>query len=436
VTPSAVEVRESARLAPARDNRLLPYSLLGVGALALALIAGQPALAALSVPFALALAFGLRRMGTVEVKTRVTLDAGQVLEGDVVVGRIELEWAGQFEAQVMLNRLNGVRPVAGSTTSWSLEPGPQRVELPIRLVAEQWGRHTVAEVWVRLEAPFGLLSWTGQVAAGPTLRVLPATEQLTRLLDPAESRAVLGAHRSSRLGAGDEFAELRPYAPGDRLRDLNWSASARHRRPFVNRRHPELSGDVVIVIDAFADGSTGSARALARAARAAWALASIHLRANDRVGLAGLGQSTRWLAPAGGRLARYQLLETLLNIGGEAASQARGRSAHRPAVPASALVIVLTPLHDLLTVRTLHDWRARGRSVAAVVIDMTDLLGEPARAAETLARRIWRIELDQRRRALAELGIPVVTAAGDGAMTPVVSALRRARRAPSLRRTR
>ncbi len=190
----------------------------------------------------------------------------------------------------------------------------------------------------------------------------------------------------------------------------------------------------MIAIDALADDSAAATAVLARAARAAWALTSVHLRANDRVGLAGLGGSTQWLPPAGGRLARYRLLETLLRIGGEAADPVTVRRGHhRAAVPASALVIALTPLHDKRTLDTLATWRARGRWVAVVIIDTSDLLGEPASHAEALARRLLRLELGRRKHELAELGIPVVTATADDPMTTVVPALRRARRAPFVR---
>lgn len=226
---------------------------------------------------------------------------------------------------------------------------------------------------------------------------------------------------------------MRPYAPGDRLRDLNWSATARHRRLFVNRHHPDLSGDVVIVLDAFADGSSGSTAALARAARAGWAIASIHLQANDRVALAGLGGGPSWLPPAGGRRARYRLLEALLDIGGEVAGGTTQGGTVWIAVPPSALVVALTPLHDPRIVGALLSWRAHGRSVAVVKIDTDDLLGEPGSAADSLARRLWSIEIDHHRRELTHFGIPVVTF-GDGPLAPVVSALRRVRRAPVVRR--
>ena len=424
----------TARLSPSRDARLVPYCLIALGGLAASLVAGQPALAALAIPFALALAVGLRRTRPVTVAARFVLDTDQVLEGDPVTGRLELAWDAAFETRIMLDRLRGVAPLPGDALSWAVPVASRSFQIPIRMRAVQWGRHTPGEVWVRMEAPLGLLTWTGNVIAAPALRVLPGSERLTDLLDPAESRTVLGTHRSKRIGGDGEFAELRPYSPGDRLRDLNWPATARHRRPFVNRHHPELAGDVVIAIDALADDSAASSAVLARAARAAWALASVHLRANDRVGLAGLGGSTQWLPPAGGRLARYRLLETLLRIGGDAADPATVRhDKHRAAVPSSALVIALTPLHDKHTLDTLQAWRARGRSVAVVVIETADLLGEPASPAEALARRVLRLELDRRRRELAELGIPVVTATADDPMTTVVPALRRARRAPFVR---
>lgn len=431
MTGRVTESARTAGLPSARDGRLLPFAIIALGALTGALVMGQPVLAALAAPFALALALGLRRAGPVDVTARMILDTDQVLEGDVVTGHILLDWDGAFGADVMLHRLRGVAPIGDDTLSWSLPAATGPITLPVRLRATQWGLHQVGEVWVRLDTRFGLVCWTGNVVTGPSLRVLPGAERLNRLLDPAESRAVWGAHRSRRLGDGHEFAELRPYVPGDRLRDLNWTATARHRRPLVNRYHPDLAGEVVIALDVFG-GDGGSRIGLVRAARAAWAIASTHLRANDRVGLAGLGGSTQWLPPAGGRRARYRLLETLLRIGGEAAAPT-ARSGGRAAVPGSALVIALTPLHDRATLDTLGAWRARGRSVAVVLIENGNDPGRDPSEAERLARRLWGLELDRRKQELGRMGIPVVTVSADEPMTPVVSALRRARRAPSVR---
>lgn len=426
------EVVVTTALPASRDERLVPYCLVAVGALGATLLSGRPELAGLAVPFMLALAIGLRVRGPVVVSTRVILDAGQVLEGDLVSGRVEVRWQGTLDVRVILDRPHGILlPAPGGASEWEVPAAAGAVELPFQLRAARWGRQPAGEVWVRLSAPFGLLTWTGRVAIMPALRVLPASERLTRLLNPPEARAVLGEHRSPRHGAGHEFAELRPYAPGDRLRDLNWGATARHGRPFVNRHYREVSGDVVIVVDAFGDGSGGSTEALARAARAAWSLASAHLQANDRVGLAGLGSGTRWLAPGGGRRAKYQLLETLLEIGGTPEdAPLPGVSPLGPAIPSAALLIALTHLHDHRTLRLLQRWRARGRAVVAVSIDTSDLLGGPSSPTEALALRVWGMELEGRRRQLTDLGIPVVELSDGAPIAPVVSALRRTRQAP------
>ena len=415
-------VERRVTLAPARDGRLAPYGVVALGALGAAAFAGEPTLALLAVPFVLALALGLRRTDPVAVTARVFLDADRVLEGDVVTGRLLLEWEGAYDAQVMLHRLDGVAPGHAEEVSASRR-GATSIELPVRLEALHWGRHSLGEVWLRLAVPFGLVSWTGKVLSGPPIRVLPTADRLRRLLDPHESRAVWGAHPSRRLGDGHEFAELRPYAPGDRLRDLNWAATARHRQPFVNKHHPELAADVVIALDAFDDGSAGASEMLARAARAAWALASVHLAANDRLGLVGLGRTPHALLPAGGRLARYRLLDMLLRIGGEAAAHIMRRRG-RTTPPAGALVIALTPLHDPWTVRVLEAWRARGRPVAVVVVEAPSPEGAES-PAEALARRVWAVELGRRKHELASLGIPVVTAPADSSVASVVGALRR-----------
>jgi uncharacterized protein (DUF58 family) len=203
MTVPRVSAEETTTLHPARDERLVPYTLIAIGGLTGSLITGQPALVALAIPFALVLAIGLRHAGPLAVRTRITLDAEQVLEGDRITGRIELRWDGRHEADLILDRLRGVgsaetqRPL-----SWTLPAGTGSAEIPLDLMAQQWGRHSVGELWLRVRAPLSLVCWTGRIAVAPTLRVLPERERLNRLLDPAESHAVLGAHLSRRLGDG------------------------------------------------------------------------------------------------------------------------------------------------------------------------------------------------------------------------------------------
>jgi uncharacterized protein (DUF58 family) len=431
-----VETSGSAKLPPLHDGRFESYAIVAFVGFGGALVTGQPILAALAFPFALALALGLRQRGFTEVRAKIVLDAGQVLEGDPVTGRIILEWDRDARGDVMLHRLEGVVPPDRDAVRWSFPETVRGMDVPIQLHATQWGQHTMCEVWVRLTDRFGLVTWTGKVVPPPALRVLPGTERLNRLLQPADPRAVWGMHPSRRLGHGVDFAELRPYAPGDRLRDMNWTATARRGSPFVNRYHPESAGEMVVVLDAFGDGSRSSTRALVRAARVAWALISAHLDANDRVGLAGIGGSTQWLPPGGGRLARYRLLETLLRIGGEAAAGRTLKSGFlRVPLPPSSLVVALSPLEDQASLDALVTWRARGRSVVVALIDKSELPGVEGQALE-VAARCWRLQIASRRRSLERVGIPVVEVPADASVDGIIRMLRRTRRNRTAGRSR
>ncbi|BCJ29394.1 DUF58 domain-containing protein [Actinocatenispora sera] len=421
-------------LPPRRDGRLLPYLAIVIGALVVAVLAGQPAVVAFAVPFLLALGVGLVRTGTLAVTATLTVDTSQLLEGDLVRGEIALDWTGPLDLEVLIRTPRGLVGVPPYPTRWAIPAATGPLRLPVVLRAAHWGRHLAGEVWVRARAPRGLLVWQGRVATGPSLRVLPQVERLNRLLDPAESRTVAGVHQARRIGEGYEFAELRPYEPGDRLRDLNWGATARHGRPYVNRHHPELSGEVVVVLDTYTDGTT---EVLARAARAAWAIVSVHLQAGDRVGLIGLGGGWRTLHPAGGERAKYQLLETLLEMGADAVdTTSHNWVSHRLPVPESALVIALTSLYQRSVVRFCQDWRAKGRAVAVAVLDAGDALPAPASATEVIARRLWRLEIDRRRAMLAGVGIPVVTVGPGGLARSVVGGLRRLGQARTVRAAR
>jgi len=61
-----------------------------------------------------------------------------------------------------------------------------------------------------------------------------------------------GLHKSSQLGAGQEFSQYRSYEPGDDLRSLDWKMFARSDRYFVRLAEIENRVNVRFVIDASA----------------------------------------------------------------------------------------------------------------------------------------------------------------------------------------
>ncbi|TVP55154.1 MAG: DUF58 domain-containing protein [Gemmatimonadales bacterium] len=409
------------------DPRLPGYLIAGFGALLAAIATGMPELAALGAPVLALAAVGIAARDPARLRGEVRVHNLRVLEGDVVEGELSVDWDGVAEVEVMLTGFRGVTPLDPTPeVGWSVPRTRGPLVLPFRFRATAWGTHDLGTLWVQARRPGSLLVWERKLAAAPRLQVLPRPLRLDRLLRPAEPRAVAGMHVSRLRGRGTDFAELRPYQPGDRLRDLSWGTSARLGSPWVIVHHPERTGTVLLLLDAFFTRAETGTEALARAARAAWAVAAVHLRAQDRVGILTHGVTTAWLPPQGGRRARWMLLNELLTVGGAVEDQLRRRRASlRVAVPSDALVVGITNLRSPSFTKSLLHHRRTGRTTVALVVDTLDLLPEPAGPVDEAARRIWLGRREADRHLLDRGGIPTALVTSTDGVGPAISALRR-----------
>jgi uncharacterized protein (DUF58 family) len=105
-----------------------------------------------------------------------------------------------------------------------------------------------------------------------------------RLVD----QGVAGDYHSVFKGLGMEFAEVRPYQPGDDVRTIDWNVTARMGAPFVKKYVEERDLTVFVVVDVSGSLSFGSRAILKRelAAEIAALLAFAAVRNQDRVGAA------------------------------------------------------------------------------------------------------------------------------------------------------
>jgi len=105
-----------------------------------------------------------------------------------------------------------------------------------------------------------------------------------RLVD----QGVAGDYHSVFKGLGMEFAEVRPYQPGDDVRTIDWNVTARMGAPFVKKYVEERDLTVFLVVDVSGSLSFGSRAILKRelAAEIAALLSFAALRNQDRVGAA------------------------------------------------------------------------------------------------------------------------------------------------------
>lgn len=409
------------------DPRLPAYLVAGFGSLMVAVAVGRPELAALGAPFLALAALGLWRGRAVELHGTVGIHADRAMEGDVVEGEVRIDWGGRAEVDVILDGWRGVTPVEPEgALGWALPLGRGPVILPFRIRARSWGVHDLGVLWVRARRPGGFVVMEQRLARAPSLRVLPSQLRLSRLLKPAEPRTVAGVHLTRFRGHGTDFAELRPYRPGDRMRDVSWSTSARLGEPWVRVNHPERTGTVVLLLDTVFSERGSSVEALARGAQAAWAVASAHLRVQDRVGLLAWGRTAAWLPPQGGRRARWMLLDELLTVGRAAEDLLRRRRfGGRAAVSADALVVGITSLRSQTFTPDLLRYRRAGHATVALVIDTSDLLPPDGSSTDVAARQIWLARREAERLSLERGGVPTAMVTAKEGVGPAILTLRR-----------
>jgi uncharacterized protein (DUF58 family) len=388
-----------------------------VGVAALALLAGlalgRPELAAVAAPLAVLVVAGLATASDPEVAAEVTVDRERALVDDQVTLQLTLRSADPVERlEVLVVVPPGMVGPDGAAGSWAvavrLAAGEQRT-LAVPLTCRRWGAYRLGQVHLRAHDRFRLFTWERQLDGQAVLKVFPVPDALRALVRPFETQVSTGSHVAAQRGDGIEFADLRPFLPGDRPRSINWRATARRGDLMVNQRHPERATEVVLFLDSFLDvrGPTGST--LDQAVGAAASLAAAYLRQRDRVGLVSFGGFVQWLQPGGGQAALYRLLDTLMETQVFATAAWKGIR-HLPSrtLPAKALIVALTPLVDERGVAALFDLLARGYDLAVVDISPLTHAGRATGEWGELARRLWALERETLRHRYQRLGAAVV----------------------------
>jgi uncharacterized protein (DUF58 family) len=124
-----------------------------------------------------------------------------------------------------------------------------------------------------------------------------------------------GQSESVFKGRGIEFDEVRPYVPGDEVRDIDWNVTARLGQPYVKRFVEERELTVLLVVDVSRSMRFGTTGAEKRelAAELCAVLGFAALRNDDRVGLVLAGERVEhFVPPARGRSQLLRLLRDVL----------------------------------------------------------------------------------------------------------------------------
>lgn len=286
--------------------------------------------------------------------------------------------------------------------------------------ADRWGRYEPA-LTVTARAGGGLLTASLPVPVAE-LRVFPLAPPMPTPLPHATLPDRIGAHRTRRFGSGVEFGDIRPHAPGDPLRSVNWPVSARRGRLHVTERIMDRAADVVAVLDTTPQAPGPASESLHRTVRGATQVVQTALQRGDRAGVVAHGLRLRWLGADIGRRQFYRILDTVLDSD---AGAAEGTLVPRVALPPRAVVIAFSTMLDTNFALSLLELRRRGHVVVAVDV----LRGPPFEyELDPMTGRMWRLERRNMYRNMGVLGVPVVAWDDDSALDLALALADRARR--------
>lgn len=327
-----------------------------------------------------------------------------------------------------------VEPESGALCA-RLDGGAARLAIDLR--STRWGKRVVGPARMTATSAWAAYRFTSVGGTPRTLTTLPLPAVFDSAAPPVHAAGLVGLVRSGRPGDGSEFASIRSFQVGDRLRRIHWPRSLRTGELHVSSTWSDEDSHVVIVVDALNDlgrseGIDGAASSLDLTVRAAGAIAEHHLQRGDRVALHVVGARGVMRVPvATGSAHLRRMLDALAMI--EPATDLHDRALRQLSIPANALVVMLSPLISPIALERAYTLVRRGLTVVVVDTLPTGIVeDDPGDPFLGLAWRIRLLERERELRHIGQLGVPVVQWRGPGSLDLVLRDLRRSSSNPRL----
>jgi uncharacterized protein (DUF58 family) len=381
-------------------------------ALSLGVLSARPELFIATLPLALVLAMLALRPPSPGYSLSCETSAERVFEDDVVTVTISLTATSALPLVVLLGPLPRDTKLASgkSRAVMALRPG-ETASFSYEVRCSVRGVHDFGTIVVQTRDRWGMRAWDRRHVEPRWVRVYPRIAPLRSLPRPLRTQTSIGDYVSRALGEGIEPGDIRQFAPGDAIRQVNWRASLRLGTLYVTQHHREHNADVVLMLDTLSQIGPAHGTTLDFSVRAAASLATAYLARKDRVGLINCGGTIDWVRPGSGRVQYERLADTLLRATVVFTYVTKTLAFVPPRVlPPQALVIAISSLLDPRFTRTALDLAARGFDLAVLVVSPVDVTRAtlPASPINELACRFWtldrRAQLDEFRRH----GIPVL----------------------------
>ena len=396
-------------------------AVIGGGWFALAAVLfGRPDALVLAVPFLVFAVAGALFRPTAAPVVTIDLPDIRAIEGQ------SIEIVTSVQPAARMNHVSvGVRrdfwfecaPETGIVSA-SISSAGTPVDLPISLTPIRWGIREVAAVYVMAADAWGSFLLQQHHPLAAKIMVLPRTGTPLSSVPALAASGLIGANRAHKPGQGSEFAGIRAFRPGDRMKDIHWPASLRNRELQVVSHWAEQEGQVILVLDAASDlgvsgGIHGAASSLDITVRAACAIAEFYLHRGDRVGvrIVGQGPFNNTVRIGSGKAHFRRIADRLARI--ETTLNRRGRTDDRAhGIPSGSLVLMLSAMASTGALRQAATYQRRGAQV--VVIDTLPSigLGQGTDRGHDLHWRVRALERAREIRQVEHEGIPIVTWAG------------------------
>jgi uncharacterized protein (DUF58 family) len=193
-----------------------------------------------------------------------------------------------------------------------------------------------------------------------------------RLVD----QGVAGDYHSVFKGLGMEFAEVRPYQPGDDIRSIDWNVTARMGTPFVKKFVEERDLTIFLVVDVSGSLSFGSRAILKRelSAEIAALLAFAALRNQDRVGAALVSDRLElFLEPRRRRTHVLRMVREILDRPAQGGTNLeQGLNAVLATLKRRSVLFVISDFLDSPCTRALKAAAARHDVIVVEIVDPRD----------------------------------------------------------------
>lgn len=182
----------------------------------------------------------------------------------------------------------------------------------------QRGKAVFRDICLRVTSHLGF--WQKKIFTGETTiaRVYPNFAPIAQFASVGLEHQVaqLGAHMIQRRGEGLDFHQLREFREGDSLRQIDWKATARCRKPISKDYQDERDQDIIFLLDC-GRGMRNQDDQLSHfdhALNAVLITSYIALRQGDAAGLLSFAGDKRWLSPVKGRAGVNSLLNQLYDL--------------------------------------------------------------------------------------------------------------------------